>query len=80
MRFMVLRVRPSPTLFPAKILYTQLDKHTLAFCTNCLTAVGLLLLFRHSAKSSIAEEERLATSPWLVTRLGLPHTMEGGHR
>ncbi len=33
----------------------------------------LLLLFRHSAKSLNTQEERLATSPQLVTRLHLPH-------
>ncbi len=35
----------------------------------------LLLLFRHSAKSSIAQDERLATSPGLVTRLHLRHAI-----
>ncbi len=30
--------------------------------------MGALLLFRHSAKSSIAQKERLVTSPQLVTR------------
>ncbi len=33
----------------------------------------LLLLFRHSAKSTNAQNEHLATSPQLVTRLNLPH-------
>ncbi len=36
---------------------------------------SLLLLFRHSAKSSIAQEERLATSPLFVTRLHRPHAI-----
>ncbi len=35
----------------------------------------LLLLFRHSAKSSIAQEERLAILPYLVTRLHLLHAI-----
>ncbi len=35
----------------------------------------LLLLFRHSAKSSNAQEERLATSPLLVTRLNMLHAI-----
>ncbi len=34
-----------------------------------------MLLFRHSAKSLNAKEERLATSPQLVTRLHLSHTI-----
>ncbi len=34
-----------------------------------------LLLFRHSAKSLNAQEERVATSPYLVTRLHLPHAI-----
>ncbi len=43
-----------------------------------------LLLFRHSVNSLNAQEERLATSPGLVTRLHLPqrcypHTRNGGH-
>ncbi len=33
----------------------------------------LLLLFKHSAKSSNAQEQRLATLPYLVTRLYLSH-------
>ncbi len=36
----------------------------------------LQLLFRHSAESYNAPEERLATSPLLVTRLHLPHAIE----
>ncbi len=35
----------------------------------------MLLFFRHSAKSSIAQEERLATSPQLVIRLHVPHAI-----
>ncbi len=35
----------------------------------------LLLLFRYSAKSLIAQEKRLATSPQLVTRRHLPHAI-----
>ncbi len=45
------------------------------------TAVSVLpsMLFRHSAKSLIAKEERLATSPcFLVTRLHLPHVIVMG--
>ncbi len=39
-----------------------------------------LLLFRHSAESLIAQEERLATSRELVPRLHLPHAkVEGLH-
>ncbi len=35
----------------------------------------LLFLFRHSAKSFKAQEERLVTSPQLVTRLHLLHAI-----
>ncbi len=35
----------------------------------------LVLLFRHSAKNLNAQEERLATSPQMVTRLHLPHAI-----
>ncbi len=35
-----------------------------------------VLLFRYTAKSSIAQEGRLATSPKFVMRLDLPHAME----
>ncbi len=35
----------------------------------------LLLFFRHSAKSLNAQEEHVATSPQLVTRLHLPHAI-----
>ncbi len=35
----------------------------------------MLLLFRHGAKSLNAQEERLVTSPQLVTRLHLPHAI-----
>ncbi len=35
----------------------------------------LLLLFRHNAKSLNVQEERLAISPQLVTRLHLPHAI-----
>ncbi len=35
-----------------------------------------LLLFRHSAEKLNAQEEHLAASPQLVTRLHLPHTIE----
>ncbi len=35
----------------------------------------LVLLLRHSAKSSIAQEERLVTSSYLVTGLHLPHAI-----
>ncbi len=38
-------------------------------------ALLLLLLFRHSAKSLNAQVERLATSPYLVTMLHLPHAI-----
>ncbi len=39
-------------------------------------ALGLLLLlFSHSFKGSLAQEERLTTSPYLVTRPHLPHAM-----
>ncbi len=34
-----------------------------------------LLLFMHSAESLNAQEERLDTSPYLVTRLHLPHAI-----
>ncbi len=33
------------------------------------------MLFRHGTRSSIAQEERLATSSYLVTRLNLPHAI-----
>ncbi len=35
----------------------------------------VVLLFKHSAKSLNAQEECLATSPLLVTRLHLPHAI-----
>ncbi len=35
----------------------------------------MLFAFRHSAKSSIVQEEHLATSPSLVTRLHLPRAI-----
>ncbi len=35
----------------------------------------LVLLFRHSAKNLNAQEERLATSPQMMTRLHLPHAI-----
>ncbi len=42
-------------------------QHTIAFLIKCVMSVVLpllfLLLFRHSAKSLNAQEERLATSP-----------------
>ncbi len=34
-----------------------------------------MLLFRHGAKSLNAQDECLATSPWLVTGLHLPHAI-----
>ncbi len=40
-----------------------------------VSATALLLLFRHSANSRNAQEEHLATSPSLVTRLHLPHAI-----
>ncbi len=53
-------------------------QHTLAFDIKCVPPVGQLsLLFRLSAKSPIAQEERLATSPYLVTRFHLPHAVVG---
>ncbi len=33
---MVVRVRPTPTRFPTNSLYTQMDKHTLAFYIKCV--------------------------------------------
>ncbi len=36
----------------------------------------LLAVFRLSAKSLIAQEERLTASPKLLTRLHLPHAIE----
>ncbi len=36
---------------------------------------AMMLLFKHSTGSSIAQAERLAISPELVTRLHLPHAM-----
>ncbi len=38
----------------------------------------LLLLFRHSAMSLNAQEDHLATSPYLVTRFHLPHAIVVG--
>ncbi len=34
-----------------------------------------VLLFRHCAKSFNAQDERLATSPYLISRLHLPHAI-----
>ncbi len=36
----------------------------------------LALMLRHSAKNLNAQEECLATSPYLVRRLHLPHAIE----
>ncbi len=36
------------------------------------------MLFRHSAKSLNAQDERLAISPHLVTRPHLPHAIVAG--
>ncbi len=41
----------------------------------CERPLLLLLLFRHNAKSLNVQEERLAISPQLVTRLHLPHAI-----
>ncbi len=38
-------------------------------------AVSLLLVLRHSVESLNAQNERPATSPYLVARLRLPHTI-----
>ncbi len=54
-------------------LYT-VDKNDFAFYTKCVTPV-VLLLFRYSARSLNAQEEHLATSPQLVTKLQLPHAI-----
>ncbi len=52
-------------------------QHVLAFFKKCVMSVGqrLLLLFKHSDKSVNAQEERLAASPQLVTRLHLSHAI-----
>ncbi len=47
-------------------IFIPSEQHTLTFYTKCVTPVRLLLLvllFRLSAECSIAQEERLATSP-----------------
>ncbi len=60
-----------PTVnFHVDLLNSRSDK-PISLRVNAL----LVLLFRHGTKSSIAQEERLATSPLLVTRLHLPYTI-----
>ncbi len=54
---------PTTTQIPTNFLYTPVND-TL-----------LLLLFRHSAKSLDAQDELLATSFQMVTRLHLPHAI-----
>ncbi len=51
-----------------------LNKNFTIYMLDCLLQVALLLL-THSAKNLNAQEERLATSPYLVTRLHLPHAI-----
>ncbi len=60
---MVLRVKPTPTRFPTNNLYTAMDNTPLHSISSVCHPGGVMLLFRHSAKSLIAQEERLATSP-----------------
>ncbi len=45
-------------------------------CNVRILGSVLLLLFRHSDKNSITQEERQATSPKLVTGFHLPHAIE----
>ncbi len=85
-----------PLSYPNYNWHKTVDsKHWPSDSSSRLTAVTLLLLlFRHSVKSLNAQDKRLATSPWLVTRLHLshaiavrlrvrkscyPHTGNGGH-
>ncbi len=65
----------SPTLHAAVRVITVHLSETLALFDNELQPLWLLLLFRHSTKSLNAHEERMATSPELVTRLYLPHAI-----
>ncbi len=61
---MVLRVKPTLTRFPTNSLYTPMDNTSLHSISSVCHPWGkLLLLLRRSAKSSISQEERLATSP-----------------
>ncbi len=85
---MVLRVKPTPTRFPTNSLYTPMDNTPLHSVSSVFHLWGLLLLllFRHSAKISIAQEEWLATSPYrcqsstcrALRRRWCPHTENGG--
>ncbi len=43
------------------------------YLNRLLPKQQLLLMLRHSAESLNAQEERLATSPYLMIRLHLPH-------
>ncbi len=60
---MVLRVKPTPTRLPTNSLYTPMDNTHLHSISSVCHPWGPLLLFRHSGKSSITQEECLATSP-----------------
>ncbi len=44
-------------------------------CERGRDARALWLLFRHSAESENAQDERLATSPSMLTRLHLPRAI-----
>ncbi len=74
---MALQIKPTPTRFPTNSLYTPMDNTPLYSISSVCHPWGklLLLLFRYSAKSLNAQEERLATSPQLVKRLHLPHAI-----
>ncbi len=71
---MVLRIKPTPTWFPTNSLYTPMG---FAFHIKCVLPVGvlLLLLLSEISESSIAQEERPATSPQFVARFHLPHAI-----
>ncbi len=61
--------------FIYSLLLLRIRKGTRAFFVLRAKPPFLLLLLRHSAKSSIAQHECRATSPYLVTRLNLPHAI-----
>ncbi len=64
----------SPTLHAAVKVITVHLSETQALYDDELQPLWVLL-FRHSTKSLNAHEERMATSPYLVTRLHVPHAI-----
>ncbi len=65
---MMRRVRSTRTRFPCKAGLYSGRHHALVSLTTCMLPAGVQLLFlwfRRSAKSTIAQEQRLTTLPTL---------------